>query len=78
MQLAIDLDAEAKDHLPLLDGLGDDMESGGFRLGGTSGRLRNIGRTRGLTGRRFTCYVGLAVCTIMVFVYYVLLPIAFK
>ncbi|ODN01151.1 putative protein-like protein [Orchesella cincta] len=76
--LAIDLDVEARDHLPLLDGVGDDMESGSMRLGGTSGRLRNIGRTRGLTGRRFTCYVGLGVCTVMVFVYYILLPMAIK
>jgi len=76
--LAIDLDAETRDHLPLLDGMDDDMETGTMRLGGTSNRLRNIGRTRGVTGRRFTCYVGLGVCTVMVFVYYVLLPMALK
>lgn len=78
LQLAIDLESETKDHLPLLDGLVDDMESGSMRLGGTSGRLRNMGRTRGLTGRRFSCYIGLALCMFMLFVYYVLLPMALK
>jgi len=76
--LAIDLDGEARDHLPLLDGMSDDVESGTMKLGGTSGRLRTMGRTRGVTGRRFTCYVGLGVCTVMVFVYYILLPMAIK
>lgn len=74
LQLAFDLDSEARDHLPLLDGISDEMESGRSRLGGSSGRLRNIGMTRGVSGRRLTCYVGFAIVTLLVFLYYVVIP----
>ncbi|OXA65156.1 uncharacterized protein LOC110857256 [Folsomia candida] len=72
--LAFDLDSEARDQIPLLDGLGDEMESGRARLGGSSGRLRNIGLTRGVTGNKMTCYVGLAIVTLLIFFYYVIIP----
>jgi len=55
LQLALDLDTEARDHIPLLDGVSDDMESGSIRMGSSSSRIRNIGRSRGLSGRKFTC-----------------------
>jgi len=76
--VAFDLDREARDHLPLLDGLSDEMESGSIRLGGSSGRLRSLGRTRGVTERKLTCYVGLFVVMLLVFLYYFLIPLTFS
>jgi len=76
--LAFDLDAETRDHIPLLDGIDDDVESSRVRLGGSSSRLRNIGLTRGLTGRRLSCYIGLSFAFLLVFFYYVIIPHVFQ
>jgi hypothetical protein len=77
-QLAFDLDSEARDQLPLLDGLGEDVESGSLRLGSSSGRLRSIGLTRGVTGRRLTCYVAFILLSLIFLFYYIIIPPLFQ
>ncbi|CAG7820844.1 unnamed protein product [Allacma fusca] len=70
--LAIDLDGETRDHLPLLDGVGDDMDSTSHRMGGSSGRLRNMNRNRGLAGKKLTLCVGFSVTVLLFFLYYLM------
>jgi len=70
--LAIDLDGESRDHLPLLDDLGDNIDSTSHRMGGSSTRLRNMSRSRGLAGKKLTCTVGIAVTIFLFFIYYLM------
>lgn len=84
--MAIDLDSECKDHIPLLDDLDDDIETGSSRMTSTTNRIRSVGggggggsgsrrgSALGILGRcSLSLYVAVFVTLFLLFVYYFIL-----
>ena len=68
LQLAKDINKEARDHIPLIGGLDDEMEGTGNLLSNSLGRVRGLlGSNR--SNRRIMCYIAGGMVMFVVFTY---------
>ncbi|KAK2724959.1 hypothetical protein QYM36_001419 [Artemia franciscana] len=66
--LAKDINKEARDHIPLIGGLDDEMEGTGNLLSNSLGRVRGLlGSNR--SNRRIMCYIAAGMVMFVVFTY---------
>jgi hypothetical protein len=68
-QLAFDIETESKEHHNLLDGLGNDFESGTGLLSGSMNRIHRV-LNGGRNNRRAMCYMAAIVIGIFLFLYF--------
>jgi blocked early in transport 1 len=69
IQLAFDIETEAKEHHTLLDGISLDFESGSGMLNGSMNRINKM-MSSGRSNRKATFYVAGLIVTVFVVIYF--------